>query len=847
MWHEKFSMKKIKNLIFIIALMQAGFANAAIDLNAGLTLTEARHLLSRTGFGASADDLNKYIGQSKSNAISTLVNGLSSHTSTPIPDWVNQPAPHHWARNQLSTTAKREFNEARYRELESLRLWWVSEMIQTSSPQTERLVLAWHNHFATSYTGINDQAISIARQHIMFRELGTGNFRTLLKAIIRDPAMLNYLDNDSSRKQAPNENLARELMELFSLGEGKYAEGDIKNAARALTGYSTALTRNHTFQFKTAKHDNTNKTIFGQTGNFNGDDLIDLILTQPAAAEFVARKFWKMLVSDQPPTTLQIEPLANTFRASDYDIKTLYEAILKSESFWSAANRAAIIQSPVSLTIGTIRSTGSVPDTWQILPGIMGQLGQQLFDPPNVAGWPGGRAWVTPSRLLNRLEWLRSFDQQCENANCSSPAMTSMSTMATPSIQMTGDMAANDREMLSSQDLVIRLASEEFDGPVIYQVTLTRGDIIVWSSGKTPLPAGYDTKRYGRRTNKALPWRNVRFRLPENARKFDAIEIEYLNDKNQAGVEQNLFVDWASYDQHFYDADNGKQTNRCPRRKNSKHGTLLCNGKVRLTKTTSSTQTDTASAADKLSVDEVFLMKIVERESSKKSSHISFTLTNVQLGDRKWHTVTALYIYRPKNKQYSLTLNTFGCWPDCLEQWPACHTTAIDKESGMQKLAIHLNPKTKSHCPYDSLLSTDKKLVNSLWSNLPAFYQQTKNSPKLDRQNIHKAHEAWSLHINNIEKIFQRKQQRGFDSSVSPANLIISTEYSTQHITKPYNPAKPLVAQRTAIQQQQDMKVLIANNPNANLGTLLLPGSPTQNTDMLSLQDVLTDLAYQLK
>lgn len=844
-------MQQIRQLIIIIALTNIGSAIAAVDLKASLTLDEARHLLSRTGFGASAHELNQLIGQSKSDAIKSIVDGLTTNTSTRSPDWVNQAAPHHWARNQLSKTARREFNEARYREIETLRLWWVTEMIQTPSPQTERLVLAWHNHFATGYTNINDQAITIARQHMMFRKHGNGNFRTLLKEIIRDPAMLNYLDNDNSRKQAPNENLARELMELFSLGEGNYTEGDIKNAARALTGNSTAPTRNLLFQFKPNKHDNKEKTLFGNTGNFNGDDVVDQILAQPAAAEFIARKFWKMLVSDQPAARHQIEPLANMFRASDYDIKTLYLATLESEAFWAVDNRATIVRSPVSLTIGTIRSTGIVPGTWQILPNVLNQLGQQLFDPPNVAGWPGGRAWITPSRLLNRLEWLRSLDQNCDTADCSTPMMASMSDMATPSMQMTGSTATDDTSMNPSGDLVIRMASEEFDGPVQYQVTLTRGDMILWSSGKTPLPGGHDTKRYGRIKNgKALPWRNVSFTLPDNAKKFDTIEIEYLNDKNQAGAQQNLFVDRASYGQKFYNADNGKQTNKCPNRKNARHGNLLCNGKLRLSKTSTSANTGTNGDAETLSVGGLFLWGIVSPDSKKGKknfSNISFTLTDVQLGDRKWHSLTALYGYTVKNKQYSLRLNNYGCWPDCVEQWPSCSAAPVD-ESGMKRLAIALTPENQSYCPYDSLTSADKKLINSLWNNLPQFYEQTKDSPKLNRKVISEAHAVWSPHIAKIDRIFQRKQQRGMSAAESPAKLLLSEEPNNQTDAERYVPITPRPAGRSATQQQQDMQVLISSNPDANLATLLLPGNTsTRDAGNLTLQDVLTDLAFQLK
>ena len=232
--------------------------------------------------------------------------------------------------------------------------------------------------------------------------------------------MLNYLDNNNSNKEKPNENFARELMELFSLGEGNYTEQDVKNAARALTGYTIEGTNDQQFMFRYWAHDNSEKSIFGKTGNFNGDDLVDLILTQPAAARFITAKFWYALVSNIKPDRSRLAVHANAFRQSDYDIKTLYKSILLSEDFWNVDNRATIVQSPVALTIGTIRSTGILPSDWQTLPSTLAQMGQQLFDPPNVAGWPGGKAWITPGRLLTRLEWLKSLAAASSDAGARS-------------------------------------------------------------------------------------------------------------------------------------------------------------------------------------------------------------------------------------------------------------------------------------------------------------------------------------------------------------------------------------------------------------------------------------------
>ncbi len=839
-------MHLIRNLILLVVLASvASQATHATEINNPLSLEEARHLLSRTGFGASAHELDRLTGQPRQDAIDRIISGLAIAPSTRPPSWVQQPAPHHWARNQLGKTERREFIEAREREVDELRLWWISEMIQTPSPQTERLVLFWHNHFATAISGINDQAISIARQHMMLRELGSGNLRTLLKAIIRDPAMLNYLDNDNSRKQAPNENLARELMELFTLGEGNYTETDIKNAARALTGYSKAPAGNLQFRFKPNVHDNKKKTIFSQHGNFNGDDVIDLILTQPATAEFIARKFWKVLVTEQPPSTHAIRTVANKFRNSDYDIKTLYAAILQSDEFWDPHNRASIVKSPVDLTVGTIRSTGIVPQTWQLLPAVTDQLGQELFDPPNVAGWPGGQAWVTPGRLLNRLEWLRSLQDTCDGSSCQ-PSMRSMNAM---SMQANSNSNTTTEVPATSMpaNLVLRMSSEEFDGPVQYKVTLLLGDMIVWSSGETPLYGGFDTNRFGRVTNpKQLPWQNISFSLPKSAEKFNTIEIEYLNDLSKPGRERNLYIDWVSFKDKFFNSDDGRQTNHCKNRKRSRGGTLLCNGKLRLTKPSASTPaTPGPTNQNQLSASGVYIWGVQntnQTKSGKGSAALMYTLVDAALGDRQWHSLTVQYRYKKSTGKYSLRFNSYECWPDCFEQWPPCSRTSKD-ESRTRSVDIPMSPADNTKCPLTELAVSDQHLLNSLWKNLPVIYELGKSNRKLDRTKVKQAYDSWSPHIEKITR-FQSTTR----DHVSVAEFSLRNDSSTQPDLK--NAAiytAPLAAGRTAKQTLTDQRRLLAGNADITLGALLLPGTSANQQSNSSLQDVLSNLAFQLK
>jgi len=290
-------------------------------LSENLSAADARHLLSRTGFDASPEAQLAFSGVTRSEAIDTLMQGFRTEPHLAMPRWTQAPAPQFWAKRDLTVEARRRFDRTRDAELAELRQWWVDEMLTTPSPQTERMVLFWHDHFATAYQGVNRQSISMARQNQTFRELGMGDFRTLLQAMIRDPALLNYLDNNSNQRAKPNENFARELLELFTLGEGAYDEFTVREAARALTGYSFSQVQNLSFQFQQANHDSNEKNLFGTTGQLNGDDLINLLLQQPALDKHIATRFWHWLVSDQKPTSVELSFLAQSFRQSGHRLE----------------------------------------------------------------------------------------------------------------------------------------------------------------------------------------------------------------------------------------------------------------------------------------------------------------------------------------------------------------------------------------------------------------------------------------------------------------------------------------------------------------------------------------------
>jgi len=277
-----------------------------------------------------------------------------------------------------------------------LQTWWLHRMFYSANPLTERMALLWHNHFATSFAKVRSAPHMLA-QNDAFRTEALGSFRRLLHTMSKDVAMLIWLDGNANRKRHANENFAREVMELFSLGEGNYTEDDIKQAARAFTGWHV---RDDEYWFNARQHDNTDKRLFGKTANLDGDDVIDLCLAHRACARFIALKLLREFVLDAP-TEAQIDAVAARVREHEFAMAPVLRELLGSKLFFSAEARHARIKGPVELILGACRALAVRPNL-QAVNQLAGQLGQSLFEPPTVKGWEGGRLWITSASLLQR-------------------------------------------------------------------------------------------------------------------------------------------------------------------------------------------------------------------------------------------------------------------------------------------------------------------------------------------------------------------------------------------------------------------------------------------------------------
>ena len=390
---------------------------------------EARHLLGRTGFEARLERIDQYARLSRREAVERELLSVRQAPGVTPPAWVDDWQPP--ARVRLMSGEERlQYQRQLVARGLDLKGWWLDEMRVTDSPLTERMTLFWHNHFTSSLRKVRSPVL-MYRQNLLLRRHALGNFGELLHAASKNAAMLIYLDGAANRRGQPNENFAREVMELFTLGEGHYTEQDIKEAARAFTGWSIEPETGE-FRYRPMLHDSGEKTVFGRSGDLDGDKVLDLLLARPETSRFIAAKLWREFVSNAPANERErsdLERIARSMRDSGYSIRTALRELLLSDAFWAAENRGVLVKSPADLVVGTLRQFRI--DYSDPLPFVlvMGQLGQDLLAPPNVKGWPGGEAWISSRTLLARRQfvdrlsrveeartqdWLKPFDGRQE-------------------------------------------------------------------------------------------------------------------------------------------------------------------------------------------------------------------------------------------------------------------------------------------------------------------------------------------------------------------------------------------------------------------------------------------------
>jgi len=362
---------------------------------------EAEHLLNRAGFGANTAELTRAVERGPAAVVEDLLH---------VDPWLEEPF---YARKRIDGDLKKRLEklpeDERDKRMEELReedreqladflQWWVARMLDGEQPLRERMVLFWHGHFTSSMDVVRS-SYEMIQQNQLFRRHALGSFRELLHAVAHDPAMMLYLDNASSKKAHPNENFARELMELFTLGEGNYTEEDVQEVARAFTGWTQ---KNGRFEFEPRRHDYGAKRVLGVEGKFNGDDVVELLLAQPACARHLAGRLLTYF-EGCAPSAERCERFAQVLRDADYRVDAFLRALFLEPEFYRAEARAGRMTSPLDYLVGHARRLDLDADPRLVVAGA-GLLGQRLFYPPSVRGWEGGEAWATSASLLLRGE-----------------------------------------------------------------------------------------------------------------------------------------------------------------------------------------------------------------------------------------------------------------------------------------------------------------------------------------------------------------------------------------------------------------------------------------------------------
>jgi uncharacterized protein (DUF1800 family) len=375
------------------------------------TARDIAHLHRRFGFGISAADLDRLTPGGYEAAVEALFTAPASDAadSVPVPSFTAHPLSD---RATASLDARRALTQQVHADAAALAGWWLDRLVSTTWPLREKVTLLWHGHFATSIAKVRFAALMHGQNELLRRQ-GLASFPDLVGAMLQDPAMLVWLDGEANRAGAPNENLGRELMELFTLGHGNYDETDVKEAARSLTGWAVNRTTGAA-TFVPRRHDTGTKTVLGQTGTWATPDIARIVTSQPVGQRFVVAKLWSLLATPVDPSASVVDTLLPAYGAGD--VEALLRAIALHPDFRSAASRTGLVKQPIEWVVGSLRALGVAPGAFAtagktpttgsaVLTGVFARLGQVPFAPPSVGGWPQNGGWLSTATAATRLEF----------------------------------------------------------------------------------------------------------------------------------------------------------------------------------------------------------------------------------------------------------------------------------------------------------------------------------------------------------------------------------------------------------------------------------------------------------
>ena len=482
------------------------------DLDQIMTFEDAARFESRIGIGAPLKRVNRYIGKTRRDAINLVVSELESYQDEFLwPDWVDEVTPISIFK---SAQEKNKFYCGESMFESSLKMELSKRLLTSQTPQFERLFLFWLDHFSVEFQAY-PQSHAYAEHIKSIRKNSNQSFINLLQNVVNDPAMIVYLNNDASTVKKPNENLAREFLELFSLGEGKYSEKDIKTLAKAIAPYGINFVSEKPNWFS-SKSSGSDFEAFGQSYK-NFDEFVDLITKRADFGEMVTKKFYREFVSIKPPETNDIAILMSKFRTSNFSISKLFEATISLKSFWSEESRLNLVKSPVELFYGTSRTLGYAgrgmdDHIWML--AFASELGQDLFNPPNIAGFPGGTNWVAGQMMEKRIELMG---------------------------QMFGDFSSNSATLVAGKKAAnIEVASSRGQQSRVKEIDRYRSERTQFFKNLKKDQLGVETILLNNvsRDFEKYRWSNIEavfYNVQLNGRKWDGITIRFGNDKNNRG------------------------------------------------------------------------------------------------------------------------------------------------------------------------------------------------------------------------------------------------------------------------------------------------------------------------
>jgi uncharacterized protein (DUF1800 family) len=715
-------------------------------LDKPMSAAEVSYVLRKIGFEPSPSEVSQWIGQNRSTLITNLIAKLDAKPVIDFPEWTKFE-PRYWGQQDWPENKRSAFRSSRRQEIAELRQWWIKQMLATNSPFAERLVLFWENTFVAGFSGLDEKSHAQWMHHKTIRRYALGNYRELLHSMIKDPAILIYLDNNRNERVSPNENLARELFELFTLGEGNYSENDIKEAARALAGWHVSEFGKISFLENAWARDFTKKKIFGVQKKIDGEELVELILLHPKSSEFVVKNFWSEFISLEPIPKDTLLHWSDAFRKTNYEISELLTVILNSSYFWDEKYRGTSVKSPSELLVGMVRMSQNSDIPLSVLDARLADMGQTLFDPPDVSGWGYGEYWIDAAKLIEREQFQKLFFQ-----TLSSEFMTENSMKNTVNSRMLDEKAP--------KKIRLKLAGEAYQGAPPYRVSIKHSGG-QWFSKINYLNSARDTERLGRYKDESQwVWETISLEVPDEVNDVEEITVRFTTDAAGNGGDRNLFIGSVEWQEITLPGSLGIQSPGC--RSDSggaqRHpDKLYCVGELTLhwKKIINQFVQEERKAKQKSEFETNELVLLWLNSPSKGGwQSIDLMFDGLSFKERDWDYFGFKVVLDTKNgNHFHLAFDEDRCKPSCFVRWPS----GVWKDKlGLRHSVVSFNKfEDWALRQYSGLKKVDKELIKSIISTMPKIRKLVANTLSHREPDSKK---IWLERMNEFERFAKMKR-----------------------------------------------------------------------------------------